>query len=70
GLCQEDPAIERWNRMRQDAHLNFRWTRRTTRTAVLGFIIVPGMVYYLASKYNLKFNWTKRKGESLSNTTA
>ncbi|KAF8061458.1 hypothetical protein FPV67DRAFT_1509065 [Lyophyllum atratum] len=69
-LVKEDPAIERWNRMREDAYLHFRWTRRTVRTAVVGFVVVPGIVYYLASKYQDKFVWTQRKGEPLLPTTA
>ncbi|KAF5386732.1 hypothetical protein D9615_001783 [Tricholomella constricta] len=69
-LVKEDPAIERFNRMREEAYLNFRWTRRTVRTAVVGIIVIPGVVYYLASKFHNKFNWLQRKGEPLLPTTA
>ncbi|RDB23994.1 hypothetical protein Hypma_008854 [Hypsizygus marmoreus] len=64
-LVKEDPAIERFNRMREEAYLNFRWTRRTARTAVVAGIVLPGIVYYFASKYQWKFQWQKRKGESI-----
>lgn len=40
---------------REDAYLKFRWTKRTTRTAILGFIVIPGAMYYLASQYNVRF---------------
>lgn len=69
---QDDPAIERWNRMvmqhvlkvpprisltlfqREEAYLNYRWTRRTVRTAMLGFIIVPGVLYYVVNRYQVR----------------
>ena len=41
-------------RQREDAYLNFRWTNRTVRTAVLGFIVVPAAVYYIADKYYVR----------------
>jgi len=69
-LFKEDPAIERWNRMREEAYIHFRWTRKTVRTAVVGFVVVPGIVYYLASKYQYKFDWLQRKGEPLLPTAA
>lgn len=43
------------SQQREDAYLKFRWTRRTTRTAILGFIVIPGAMYYLASQYNVRF---------------
>ncbi|GLB35285.1 putative nadh ubiquinone oxidoreductase [Lyophyllum shimeji] len=69
-LVKEDPAIERWNRMREDAYLHFRWTRRTVQSAVVGFIVVPGIVYYLASKYQYKYDWQQRKGQPLMPSAA
>ncbi|KAG5634258.1 hypothetical protein H0H81_002689 [Sphagnurus paluster] len=68
-LVKEDPAIERFNNMRERAYLNFRWTKKTTRTAIVGVIILPGMVYWLASKYQGKFDWLQRKGQPLLPTT-
>lgn len=35
---------------RESAHLRFRWNRSTARTGLLGFIVVPGLMYYIASK--------------------
>ncbi|KAI0073404.1 hypothetical protein K474DRAFT_1710738 [Panus rudis PR-1116 ss-1] len=63
---RKDPAIERWNTMREDVYKYFRWTPRTTITAVIGLGVVPGLIYYLASKEDYKWNWHgKRKGETL-----
>ncbi|KAG2146967.1 uncharacterized protein EDB93DRAFT_1148298 [Suillus bovinus] len=62
-----DPAIERWNRMREDAYKHFRFTPRTTWVTMCGFVLVPGAIYYLASKTHLKWKWAgKRKGEALT----
>ncbi|KAG9318374.1 hypothetical protein JVU11DRAFT_464 [Chiua virens] len=62
-----DPAIERWNRMREDAYKHFRFTPRTTLISLTGFVFVPGAIYYLASQTHLKYKWTgKRKGEALT----
>ncbi|PPQ89077.1 hypothetical protein CVT25_006449 [Psilocybe cyanescens] len=67
GPLKIDPAIERFNTMREEAYLNFRWTRRTIRTGILGFIVVPVAVYYLADQYNLRYSWAGTlKGEPLS----
>jgi len=52
--------------MRENAHLNFRWTRRTIRTAFLGFVVAPVAVYYVASAFHLHWDWVgKLKGQSL-----
>ncbi|KIM65096.1 hypothetical protein SCLCIDRAFT_22902 [Scleroderma citrinum Foug A] len=65
-FVQLDPAIERWNLMREDAYKHFRFTRRTTFVALTGCLFVPAAIYYLASQTHYTFKWTgKRKGESL-----
>lgn len=48
-----DPAIEKWYHMRENTHVNFKFTNRVVRfigVAVVGF---PGLVYYLNEKYNV-----------------
>ncbi|KAG5727597.1 hypothetical protein E4T56_gene12349 [Termitomyces sp. T112] len=60
-----DPAIERYNAMREKAYLNFRWTRKTTRTAIFGVIVFPAIAYYFSSEYTQKFDWLSRKGQPL-----
>ncbi|KAG5645839.1 hypothetical protein DXG03_005181 [Asterophora parasitica] len=60
-LVKEDPAIERFNRMREEAYLKFRWTSKTVRTAIVGFIILPSAVYYLASEYQVRYLLLVRK---------
>ncbi|KAH7889807.1 hypothetical protein F5I97DRAFT_1847484 [Phlebopus sp. FC_14] len=62
-----DPAIERWNRMREDAYKHFRFTPQNLLFAFSGFVLVPGAMYYLASQTHLKYRWTgKRKDEALT----
>ncbi|KAF5324649.1 hypothetical protein D9611_004383 [Ephemerocybe angulata] len=64
---KHDPAIDRFNAHRESVYLKFRWTRTTVTTAVLGFIVVPGLLYYTAAKTNQRWNFNgKLKNESLS----
>ncbi|PPQ72492.1 hypothetical protein CVT24_003255 [Panaeolus cyanescens] len=66
GPVKIDPAIERFSRMREDAYIGFRWTRRTTRTFALGFIVAPAIIYYLADTYTHKWDFRgKLKGQPL-----
>ncbi|KAG2020648.1 hypothetical protein CC2G_005960 [Coprinopsis cinerea AmutBmut pab1-1] len=53
--------------MRENAYLNFRWTRKTVTTAVIGFIVVPVAIYYGTVASTNRWNWNgKRKGEPLA----
>ncbi|PFH47057.1 hypothetical protein AMATHDRAFT_7128 [Amanita thiersii Skay4041] len=66
GAVKQDPAIERFNRMREEAYKNFRWTRGTVRTALLGFVLFPGTLYYLSRMNHTRWDWVaRRKNESL-----
>ncbi|EPQ58482.1 hypothetical protein GLOTRDRAFT_126980 [Gloeophyllum trabeum ATCC 11539] len=65
-MVKHDPAIEKWNSMRENAYKHFRFTPRNTFIALVGVVIVPGAVLYLASQTDNKWNFNgKRKGESL-----
>ncbi|KAF8964647.1 hypothetical protein BDZ97DRAFT_875186 [Flammula alnicola] len=67
GPVKIDPAIERFNNMREEVYLNFRWTNRTVRTALLGFVVVPAAIYYVADTYYQRWDFTgKLKGEPLA----
>ncbi|KAF5331024.1 hypothetical protein D9619_005726 [Psilocybe cf. subviscida] len=67
GAVKVDPAIERFNTMREEAYLHFRWTKRTVRTGLLGFVIVPGALYYLSTQYYQHWDFLgKRKGEAIA----
>jgi len=67
GYVKHDPAIERWNAMRENAYKHFRFTPRTTIQSLCGLVVVPGVVLYIASQTNLKWEWRgKLKTESLS----
>ncbi|TFK26402.1 hypothetical protein FA15DRAFT_667493 [Coprinopsis marcescibilis] len=64
---KHDPAIDRFNAMREGAYLNFKWTRKTVTTAVIGFIVFPTALYYMTARTHNRWNWTgKRKGEPLA----
>ncbi|KAI0317769.1 hypothetical protein OF83DRAFT_1171722 [Amylostereum chailletii] len=65
-VVKHDPAVERWNHMREDAYRHFRFTNKATWLALAGLVIVPSAIYTLASSEDNKWNWTaKRKGQSL-----
>ncbi|KAF9002034.1 hypothetical protein BDQ17DRAFT_1357966 [Cyathus striatus] len=67
GPLKVDPAIERFDIMRENAYLHFRWTPRTVKTAIFGFIVFPVATYYIADRYYRHWNWVgKLKGESLT----
>ncbi|KAF7777460.1 hypothetical protein Agabi119p4_3532 [Agaricus bisporus var. burnettii] len=67
GPLKEDPAINRFNTMRESAYLRFRWTPTTVRTTMLGFVLVPLAIYYIADRHDARWDWTaKRRGESLA----
>ncbi|KAF9496001.1 hypothetical protein BDN71DRAFT_1589253 [Pleurotus eryngii] len=67
GAVREDPAIERFNRMREEAYLGFRWTRRTVRTTLLGMFIMPGVLLWASAKTDARWAWTaKLKNEPLA----
>jgi hypothetical protein len=66
GYVKHDPAIEKWNNMREDAYKRFRWTSRTTRVSLIGFIVIPGALFYYCNTTHLRWDWTgKQRGESL-----
>ncbi|KAL0947209.1 hypothetical protein HGRIS_013327 [Hohenbuehelia grisea] len=67
GAVKVDPAIERFNRMREEAYTGFRWTRRTVRTALLGMVIAPGLMFFAAYQTNRRWYWVgKEKGQALA----
>ncbi|KAF8724424.1 hypothetical protein AX14_008846 [Amanita brunnescens Koide BX004] len=67
GAVKIDPAIERFNRMREEAYKNFRWTKTTVRTAVLGCVVAPAIIYYFSSAGYRRWDWIARpKGEPLN----
>ncbi|KAJ8584552.1 hypothetical protein M405DRAFT_710994, partial [Rhizopogon salebrosus TDB-379] len=53
------PAIERWNRLREDAYKHFRFTPRTTVTqvAMYGLVLVLGAIYHLASQTHVRCHY-------------
>ncbi|KAH9923995.1 uncharacterized protein BXZ73DRAFT_103726 [Epithele typhae] len=66
GYTKTDPAVDRWNVMREAVYQNFRWNKRTARQAIFGMVLFPAAVYALAYNQHNKWDWAgKRKGESL-----
>ncbi|TFY82961.1 hypothetical protein EWM64_g1045 [Hericium alpestre] len=68
GYVKHDPAIERWNRMREDVYKYFKFTRRATWFSLAGCVFVPAAIALASQQTDLRWSWPgKRKGESLSN---
>ncbi|KAI0003228.1 hypothetical protein BJV74DRAFT_812337 [Russula compacta] len=66
GYVNNDPAVDRWNHMREDVYKHFRFTSRVSWISLTGLVLVPGAVLYLCAQQDLKWSWGgKRKGESL-----
>ncbi|KAF8478930.1 hypothetical protein DFH94DRAFT_693318 [Russula ochroleuca] len=66
GYVNNDPAVDRWNRMREDVYKHFRFTSRASWISLTGMVLVPGALLYLSAQQDSKWNWTgKQKGESL-----
>ncbi|KAI0781295.1 hypothetical protein BD413DRAFT_660261 [Trametes elegans] len=64
-LPTTDPAVERWNTMREAVYKNFRFNSRTARQSIVGMLVVPGAMLALA--WQQDWDWAgKRKGESLA----
>lgn len=43
-LPQIDPAIERWNSMRENVYKNFRFTSKTSRQVFVYGAVVPALI--------------------------
>ena len=53
GYLKQDPAVERWVRMRETGSPYFRWSPRNIRIAGGLGLVVPGIIMYYAVKYNV-----------------
>jgi len=52
---------------REDAYKHFRFTPRTTIVSLMGFVFVPGAIYYLSTQTTNKWSWAgKRKDQALT----
>ncbi|GFZ42869.1 hypothetical protein JCM24511_00587 [Saitozyma sp. JCM 24511] len=61
-----DPALERWNFMRENVYQNFKFTKRATRSVLLFTLVFPAVIAGIAIRYDNKYDWAgKLKGESL-----
>ncbi|KAF8321823.1 hypothetical protein DL93DRAFT_2051601, partial [Clavulina sp. PMI_390] len=61
-----DPAIERWQLMRDSQYMHFKWTPLKTRQVVNLMIVVPALCGLLAYSTDLRWDWAgKLKGQSL-----
>ncbi|GJJ72661.1 hypothetical protein EMPS_05019 [Entomortierella parvispora] len=57
GYLQQDPAVEKWIRMRESTAKHFRWNARNVRTVGILGLIIPAGILYLATEYNGTSKW-------------
>ncbi|KAH8081888.1 hypothetical protein HD553DRAFT_343961 [Filobasidium floriforme] len=61
-----DPAIERWNHMRENVYRTFKFTPKTARQVTLWGALVPALVGLGAWAANGQLDWAgKQRGQSL-----
>ncbi|KAG8941774.1 hypothetical protein FRC04_004091 [Tulasnella sp. 424] len=77
GALKTDPALERWNLMRENVYMHFKFTPSVTRKVLFWAGVVPVAAFYMAANQDYKWDWAgKTKNESLyrvpspSSTTA
>ncbi|EIW69163.1 hypothetical protein TREMEDRAFT_31545 [Tremella mesenterica DSM 1558] len=63
---QLDPAIERWNYMRENVYQTFKFTRRATRHIFILAGLAPASIALIAWSNDAKYDWAgKLRGSSL-----
>ncbi|OSC97661.1 hypothetical protein PYCCODRAFT_1481184 [Trametes coccinea BRFM310] len=71
GYTKTDPAVERWNTMRESVYKYFRFNSRTARQSILGMIVFPAAIYAIAAHQDMRWDWKgKRKDEPLARNPA
>ncbi|EIM90510.1 uncharacterized protein STEHIDRAFT_154326 [Stereum hirsutum FP-91666 SS1] len=66
GYVKHDPAVERWNSMRENVWRYFKFTRQTTKVSLIGLVIFPGAIYLTSTLSIGKWDWKgRRKDETL-----
>ncbi|KAA1467232.1 hypothetical protein DENSPDRAFT_832226 [Dentipellis sp. KUC8613] len=66
GYVKHDPAIERWNSMREGVYKHFRFTSRASWISISAVLLIPGSLIWISAQTDMKYDWTgKRKDESL-----
>jgi len=66
GCVKTDPAIERFNAMRENVYKHFRFTPRAAVQSIVGLVAFPVAIYLVSAATDTRYNWVgKRKGESL-----
>ncbi|KZV65851.1 hypothetical protein PENSPDRAFT_689514 [Peniophora sp. CONT] len=57
----DDPALERWNAMREGAWAHFKLTKRNARPILVMGVLIPAGLLWLAASSDNKFNMVARK---------
>jgi len=61
-----DPAVERWNLMRENTYQTFKFNRKITQNVIMFGLVVPAAIGFVAYRYDNVFDWAgKMKGSNL-----
>jgi len=64
GYVKHDPAIERWNLMREDVYKHFKFTPRAAVISIVGLLVFPASIYWVAANTDSRWKWGgTRKGQ-------
>ncbi|THH14334.1 hypothetical protein EW146_g5982 [Bondarzewia mesenterica] len=66
GYVKHDPAVDRWNRMREDVYKHFRFTTKASLISLAGMVLIPAGLLWFTAQQDRKWQFPgKRKNESL-----
>lgn len=54
GYLTQDPAVEKWVRMRESTAKHFRWNARNVRTVGILGLVIPAGFLYLSVTYDVR----------------
>ncbi|KAF9321373.1 hypothetical protein BG000_002501 [Podila horticola] len=60
GYLTQDPAVEKWVRMRESTAKHFRWNARNVRTVGILGLVIPAGFLYLSVTYDRQFQWAAK----------
>ena len=63
GYLQQDPAVEKWVRMRESTAKHFRWNARNVRTIGILGLVIPAGILYLATEYNVRLQRPEQRND-------
>ncbi|KAF9920590.1 hypothetical protein FBU30_009556 [Linnemannia zychae] len=60
GYLTQDPAVEKWVRMRESTAKHFAWNTRNVRSIGLLGLVIPAALLYLATETAGQYKWAAK----------